>query len=322
MRAATHATYGPPSVLHIDDVPRPTPIGDQVLVAVHHSTVTRSDIAFRAGKPYVTRAVSGLRRPKHTITGSEFAGVVAEIGADVTQFAVGDRVFGANVRTYGAHAEFMTIPEGDAITKVPDGVSLAGAAAVPDGVVLALPYLRWADLGPQHRILVYGASGSIGTAAVQLAKHEFGAHVTAVCTAETLELARSLGADEVLDHRVTDFTKIGETYDIVFDAVGKRTFRECRRLLVPKGVFLNTDLGFLWQNPFIALATSRLPMRRMAFPLPHYRKADLELAARMLVAGTYRPVVDRSYPLDEIIAANAFVETATKVGNVVVDVVG
>jgi NADPH:quinone reductase-like Zn-dependent oxidoreductase len=309
-------------VLHVDDVPRPVPTGDQVLVAVHHSTVTRTDIAFRAGTPYLTRAFSGWRTPKHTVTGSEFAGVVAEVGPDVTEFTVGERVFGANVRTYGAHAEFMTIPQGDAITKVPDGISLADATAVPDGVVLALPYLRWAELGHRHRILVYGASGSIGTAAVQLAKHEFGAHVTAVCTADTLDLARSLGADEVIDHRATDFTRNGQTYDVILDAVGKRTFRQCRRSLTPKGVYLNTDLGFLCQNPLIALATSRLPIRRMAFPLPRYRKADIELAARMLAAGTYRPVVDRSYPLDDIVAANEYVATATKVGNVVIDIVG
>ena len=319
MRAVVYDRYGAPDVLHLDDLPRPVPAAGEVLVEVHAATVNRTDAGYRSGKPWIARAFSGWRGPKHRVTGGEFAGVVVEAGADVTRFAVGDRVFGVNIETFGAHAEYMTMRADGAIAAMPDGVSFVEAAAVPDGVVLANNYLTKSALGPGRTLCVYGASGSIGTAAVQLAK-ESGAHVTAVCTAETLELLQRLGADEVIDHRAVDFTTLGRQWDVIVDAVGKRSFRQCRRSLAPGGVYFHTELGFLWTNPIVGLLTARTPGRRAPFAVPFYRTPDIELVAGLMAAGRFQAVIDRTYPLEQIVEAHRFVETATKVGNVVITI--
>jgi len=319
MRAVLHDAYGGPEVLRIDDVPRPTIGPDEVLVEVHASTVNRTDTGYRSATPWIARAYSGWRRPTHRITGAEFAGVVVDIGGEVTRFATGDRVFGVNIETFGAHAEHMRMRAGGAIARIPDGVSFEAAAAVSDGVVLANNYVTKSALAPGRSLCVYGASGSIGTAAVQLAK-ESGAHVTAICTADTLDLLRRLGADDVIDHRAVDFTALGRRWDVIIDAVGKRSFRQCRRSLTPGGVYFHTELGFLWTNPLLALAIGWTPGRTAPFAVPHYRTADIELVARLMAEGRFQAVVDRTYPLDQIVDAHRFVETGTKVGNVVITV--
>lgn len=318
MRAVVHDRYGSVDVLRLADVPLPVPTDGEVLVEVHRASVNRTDVAYRAGTPWVSRAFTGWRRPKRPVSGTEFAGVVVEVGHGVSNLAVGDRVLGVNVVHEGTHAEYVAVPAHGCIARLPDSVSFDEGAAVVDGIVLADNYLAHAAVGPDHRICVYGASGSIGSAAVQLAKRHYGAHVTAVTTAATVELVRSLGADEVIDHESVDFTRTGATYDVVLDAVGKRTYGQCRRLLVPRGTYYHTDLGPGWQNPFLALATAKLPVRRLGFPLPHYTQARAELAATLLAAGTYRAVIDRTYPLDELAEASRYVETGRKVGNVVV----
>ena len=319
MRAAVHDRYGPPEVLRIERVLRPVPAAGEVLVEVHASTVNRSDTGFRSARPWVSRAFSGWRRPKHRVTGAEFAGVVVEVAADVADFVVGDRVFGVNGETYGAHAEYMTMRAAGAIVRLPDGVTFDEGAAMCDGMVLADTYVSRSALAPGRSVCIYGASGSIGTAAVQLAAVT-GARVTAVCTAETMELVRSLGADEVYDHRAVDFTTLGRQWDVIIDAVGKRSFRQCRRSLSPGGVYFNTDLGYLWSNPLVALATKVLPGRNAPFPLPVYRKDRIERLAALVAEGRYRAVIDRRVPLDQIVAASHHVETATKIGNVVITV--
>jgi NADPH:quinone reductase-like Zn-dependent oxidoreductase len=320
MRAVVYTKYGAPDVLHVEEVERPIPAANEVLVRVHATTVNRTDSGFRTGRPVITRAFSGVFRPRYRILGSEFAGVVEAAGDAVTSFAVGDRVFGVKSSRFGAHADYVCVPESAPIATMPDDVGFNEAAAVCDGVVLALANLRRAKVGRGTRILVYGASGSIGTAGVQLAKH-LGAHVTAVCTGENLDLVRSLGADAVIDYTATDFTAIGETYDVVFDAVGKTSFRRCRRLLVPGGIYLSTDLGFLWHVPFLALITRVLPGRNVSLPVPSYRKAEVILAKELIEKGEYRPVVDRCYPLEQVVAATAYVDSQQKVGNVVLTLV-
>jgi NADPH:quinone reductase-like Zn-dependent oxidoreductase len=243
MRAVVFDSYGPPEVLRVEDVERPVPAADEVLVRVRATTITRSDCGLRSGKPFIARFFFGLRRPKRRILGMELAGDVEAVGPAVTEFAVGDRVFGVHglfgVRG-GAHAELTTRPEGSPLAHMPANMTYEEAAAVCDGVMLALNGLRPADVRPGRRILVYGASGAIGTAAVQLARH-FGAHVTAVCNTKNVELVRSLGADEVVDYLQEDFTQNGQTYDIVFDAVGKHSFRRARGSLNPGGVYVATD---------------------------------------------------------------------------------
>lgn len=320
MKAAVHTRYGAPDVVRIQQIDVPAPAEDEVLIRVHASTVNRTDCGMRTAKPWIARFFSGWRRPKHQTLGSEFAGVVEGVGTAVTDFAVGDRVFGVSAQHYGAHAEFMCIKASAAVAMMPDGTPFDVAAASTDGAILAMTYLRRVDLQPGQRILIYGASGAIGSAGVQLAKHA-GAHVTAVCGTTNVEAVRSLGPDSVIDYMVDDFTTNGETYDFVFDAVGKHTFRKCRGSLIPGGAYLVTDLGFLWQNPWLALFTSRLKRRRkVLFPLPTYNKERVEYVRGLLESGAFTPLIDRRYPLDDIVEATKYVETQQKVGNVVITV--
>ena len=320
MRAVVHERYGPPDVLRLEDVERPVPKNDEVLVRIHATTVNRTDTGFRSAEFFVARFFTGLLRPRRKILGSEFAGEVEAVGAAVTEFAVGDPVFGVNAKG-GAHAEFISMPESAPLAPMPTGVTFEEAAAVCDGALLALWVLRRTDLGKGQTILVYGASGSIGTAAVQLAKH-FGADVTAVCNTKNVELVRSLGADKVIDYTEEDFTKTAERYDLVFDAVGKLSFGRCRGLLKPGGTYAVTDLGFLWQNPFLALWTSRIGEKKVLIPLPRHTKKDVLFLKELIEAGKYRAVIDRSYPLEDVVEATRYVETGQKTGNVVLTVSG
>ncbi len=313
MRAVVHDTYGPPDVLRLDDVELPTPADDEVLVEVRATTVTRSDCGFRGADPFFTRFFTGLRRPRRRIMGSELAGVVAAAGAGVTEFAVGDAVFGIGK---GTNAEYVCVREGDALAHKPPGMPFEEAAAASDGACIARACLAKADLGETQSILIYGASGAIGTAAVQLAKAT-GAWVTAVCNTKNVELVRSLGADEVIDYLSEDFTRNGVTYDVIFDAVGKHSFRRCRGSLKPGGIFLETDLGFMWHVPLLALATRWIGDKRATLPIPTYSKEDVVFVKKLIEAGMYRAVVDRTYPLENVVEATEYVETGQKTGNVV-----
>ncbi len=318
MRAVVYDRYGPPEVLRIEDVERPVPKENEVLVRIHATTVNRTDCGFRSADPFFARFFTGLRRPKRKILGSELAGEVEAVGAAVNEFEVGDRVFGVRA---GAHAEFICIRESAPLAHMPTDMTFEEAAAVCDGAILALAYLRRADLRKGQKILIYGASGSIGTAGVQLARY-FDAHVTAVCNTKNVELVRSLGADEVIDYLQEDFTRNGETYDVIFDAVGKHSFRRCRGSLKPGGMYAVTDLGFLWQNPFLALWTSRIGDKKVLFPIPRYTKKDVVFLKELIDAGKYRAVIDRCYPLEEVVEATRYVETQQKTGNVVLTVNG
>ena len=319
MRAVVYDRYGPPEVLRLEEVERPVPKEDEVLVKVHATTVNRTDTEFRRAKYFISRFLTGLRRPKWRIPGSELAGEVEAVGAAVTEFAVGDRVFGVNVGRWGAHAEFVCVREAAPLAKMPSGITFEEAAAVCDGAILALNALRRGGVRSGQRLLVYGASGSIGTAAVQLGKY-LGAHVTAVCNTKNLELVRSLGADRVIDYTQEDFTKSGERYDVIFDAVGKHSFRRCRRSLKPGGIYLPSD-G--WENLILAPLTRWLGDKRVLLAIPpRYRKEDVLLLQRLLEAGSYRAVIDRSYPLEQVVEASRYVESGQKTGNVVLTVSG
>jgi len=320
MRAVVRDRYGPPDVLRVEDVPKPVMASDEVLVRIRATGVTRSDAHLRAGEPYVSRIRSGLRRPKRRILGHELAGEIEAIGAEVTEFEVGDRVFGALpylALSTGAHAEYICVPESFPLAHMPAAMSFEEAGAVCDGALLTLNALRPVAPLEGKRILVYGASGSMGTAGVQLAKH-FGARVTAVCNTKNVELVRSLGADEVIDYLQTDFTENGETYDVIFDAVGKHSFRRCKRSLSPGGVYVPTD-GF-W-NVALWLLHKRFGDKKVVFELPpRMRKEDVLLLKELIEAGEYRAVIDRAYPLEDVIEAHRYVDTHQKVGNVVLTV--
>ena len=289
-----------------------------MLVRVLASTVTRSDCGFRGASPFFSRVFTGLRRPKQPIVGMELSGVVEEVGSAVTDFAVGDEVFGLRS---GANAEYVCVREARALAHKPVSLSFEQAAALSDGASIARACLAKADLGPSTRIVVYGATGAIGTAGVQLAKAA-GAHVTAASNTKNVELVRSLGADVVIDWEREDFTRNGEVYDTIFDAVGKLSFRRCRHSLKPEGRFITTDLGFMWHVPLLILATRFVGSKRVLLPIPKYTKEDVLHVKELVDAGAYRPVVDRTYPLEDVVEATRYVETGQKTGNVVLSLTG
>jgi len=317
MKAVICDRYGPPDVLWLRDIARPVPGPGQVRIEIHATTVNRSDCAYRQGTPPYARLFTGLFRPRRRILGTELAGVVEAVGPAVTEYKVGDQVFGINAWRFGAHAQFVCMPESAPLAPMPAGLSFPEAAAVCDGVILALMCLRPADVRKGRSILIYGASGSIGTAAVQLSRY-FGADVTAVCNTKNLETVRSLGADQVIDYTREDFTGNGQTYDVIFDAVGKHSFRRCRGSLNRGGIYLATDQ---LQNLVLALWTSRVGDKKVVFPIPpRYTKQDVLFLRQLIEAGRYRAVIDRCYPLDEVVEATRYVETEQKTGNVVLTV--
>ena len=316
MKAVVCDRYGPPEVLRIEDIERPVPAPDEVLIRIRATTVNRSDTETRQGSPAVARLLTGLRRPRHRVLGTELAGEVEAVGSAVTEFKPGDAVFGVRAWKFGAHAEFVCMRESAALAPKPADMSFEEAAAVCDGVILALMGLRPADVRKGRSILVYGASGSIGTAAVQLSRY-FGADVTAVCGTKNLDLVRSLGAEQVIDYTREDFTANGQAYDVIFDAVGKHSFGRCRDSLNPGGIYLATD-GL--HNLLLAQWT-RFGDKKVIFPIPpRYTKQDVLFLKGLLEAGQYRPVIDRRYPLAEVVEASRYVDTEQKTGNVVLTV--
>ncbi len=320
MRAVVFDRYGPPDVQRLEDVEKPVPKDNEVLIKIHATTVTRTDTGLRAGKPFVSRFFTGLRRPRQRILGTELAGEIEAVGAAVSEFAVGDHVFGStSAFRFGTHAEFICLPESSPIALRPAGMSDEEAAAVTDGMILALMCLEAAHVRKGQRIVVYGASGSIGTAGVQLANH-FEADITAVCNTKNIELVRSLGAHKVIDYTKEDFTKNGETYEVIFDAVGKHSFSRCRGSLDRGGAYVATD-GF--RNLFLALWTSRIGDKKVLFPIPpRYTKKNVLLLKELIESGKYRAVIDRRYPLEDVVEATRYVETQQKTGNVVLTVNG
>jgi NADPH:quinone reductase-like Zn-dependent oxidoreductase len=321
MRAVVHDRYGPPDVLRIEEVERPVPKDDEVLVRVRATTVTRTDCHMRGAYPFFWRFMLGLRRPRRRTLGLELAGEVEAVGEAVTEFADGDEVFGIqgfNEPRPGAHAEYICMRESAPLAHKPNALTFEQAAAVCDGGLAALGSLRKAGVREGQRILVYGASGSIGTAAVQLAKH-LGAHVTAVCNTKNVEVVRSLGADEVIDYLNEDFTRNGKAYEVVFDAVGKHSFRRSKGSLAPGGAYIATD-GLL--NFPRALWTKRFGDKRVVFAVEKLTKQDVLFLKELIEAGKYRPVIDRTYPLEQVVEATGYVETGQKTGNVVLTVDG
>ena len=321
MKAVVHDRYGPPEVLRVGDVERPVPADDEVLVHVHATTVTRGDaMGVRSAEYRFTRVATGIRRPRRTSLGTEFAGRVEEVGTAVTELRAGDAVFGVKA---WANAEYVTVGEGGVIAPMPTGLTFEQAAAIPDGALLALTCLAPAAPLAGKDVLVYGAGGSVGTAAVQLlVGYLSAAEVDAVCDTKDVDLVRSLGARDVVDRLQEDFTRREKRYDVVFDAVGRSSYRRCRGLLETGGVYVTMDLGYLYHVPFLALATRIAGKKRAALGIGRYRKDDLLLVKGLVESGAYRPVVDRTYALDDVVEAVRYVESGQKSGNVVLRVAG
>ncbi len=322
MRAVACRRYGPPKVLQIEDVERPVPKADEILVAVHSTSVTSGDARMRsfkgAGIYWLPMALMfGVLRPRNQITGMEFSGRVAEIGKDVATFRVGDPVFGMKIGS--ANAEYVAIRETAAIAIKPDSLAFSDAAVTPFGALSALEFLRdIAKLKAGERILIHGASGAVGVFAVQIAKH-MGATVTGVCRGANVELVKSLGADEVVDYTTTDFTKTQDVYDVILDTVGGTSFSRSKRVLAVNGrhVFVVQD----WPQLLQAMWTSIRPGKRVICGMSGGdSKSDLAEIAGLIDQGVIKPVVDRTYPLDAIADAHRYVETGRKRGGVVVSV--
>jgi NADPH:quinone reductase-like Zn-dependent oxidoreductase len=305
----------------VEEVQRPTPRDDEFLVRVRATTVNRLDCHTREANRRnglvisgVSRLVSGIGRPRRRILGSEFAGEGAAAGPAVTRFGAGDRVFGNTGLAFGSHAEFTCVPQTARVARMPAGIGFEEAAAATDGALNALWCLRLAGPLSGRRVLVYGASGAIGTAAVQVAK-AFGAVVTAVCGPNGMAVVKAIGADRVIDYTKEDFTSDHERYFSVFHAVGKESFAHCRGLIQPGGTYLATD-GF--RNLLLGFWTSRFGDQKVMFKLPpRYTQKDVVLIKELMEAGSYRPVIDRVYPIEDVVEAARYVETQQKIGNIV-----
>jgi NADPH:quinone reductase-like Zn-dependent oxidoreductase len=319
MKAIVYTKYGPPDVLQLKEVEKPTPKDNEVLIRVHATTVNRTDSALRKAEPFISRFVTGLIRPKKTILGTEFAGKIEAVGKDVTSFKVGDKVFGFSGTDFGAHAEYMIMPEEGSLTTMPANMTYEEAAPSTEGAHYALSFIRKANMQSGQRILINGATGAIGSAAVQLVKY-FGADVTAVCNTKNVALVKSLGADKVLDYTKEDFTKDDQMYDAVFDTVGKSSFSRCKPLLKPGGIYISSELGYMAQNPILALVTPIIGNKKVMFPIPKHSDENIVLFKKLIEAGKFKGVIDRCYPLEEIVEAYKYVEAGQKVGNVVITV--
>lgn len=319
MKASINTKYGPPEVVSIKDIDKPVPKDDEVLIKVYATTVNRTDCGFRSAEYFISRFWSGLLKPKFLTLGNEFAGEIEMIGKNVSSFKVGDKVFGYNDVRFGAHAEYMTMKEHEAITTLPNNLTYEEAAPIVEGSHYALSDIRAAKVKPGQNVLVYGATGAIGSAAVQLLKY-FGANVTAVCNSKNVDLIKSLGADTVIDYTKEDFTKTNQSFDFILDAVGKSSFKQCKPLLTKKGIYISTELGKNGVNILLALTTPIFNGKKLLFPLPTISKEDVLFLKELVENGKYKPVIDRKYKLEEIVDAYRYVETGQKTGNVVITV--
>ncbi|MES2288051.1 MAG: NAD(P)-dependent alcohol dehydrogenase [Bacteroidota bacterium] len=319
MKAIVYTTYGPPEVAKLMEVDKPIPKDNEVLIKVYASTVNRTDSGFRGANYFISRFWTGLLRPKYQILGCEFAGVIEEIGKSVTTFKQGDKVFGFNDKTCGGHGEYLTIAETDALTTMPANSSYDESAPICEGAHYALCDIRAAKVKNGQNVLVNGATGAIGSAAVQLLKH-FGAKVTAVCDTKNMALVRSLGADKVFDYTKEDFTKTEQIFDFIYDAVGKSSFGKCKPLLTENGIYKSTELGKNAENIFLALITPILGGKKVLFPIPTITKEDVILLKTLVENQEFKPVIDRYYKLEQIVEAYKYVEAGQKIGNVVIKV--
>ena len=319
MKAVVYTQYGPPEVCRLVELEKPIPKDNEVLIKVYAATVNRTDCGFRSAEYFVSRFFSGLFRPNQKTLGCEFAGEIEQIGKNVTLFKVGDKLFGYDDSKFGGHAEYMVKEEKVAMTTLPLNATFEEAAPIVEGCHYALGNIRAAKIKKGQRALVNGATGGIGSAAVQLLAY-FGADVTAVCHSEHIDLVKSLGASKVIGYDQEDFTRLNETFHLVFDAVGKSSFSKCKPLLKKGGAYVSTELGYLSQNPFLALITPRLGGKKVLFPIPTISREDVEFLKELFESGKFRPVIDRRYPLEEIVDAYRYVGQGQKIGNVVINI--
>ena len=316
MKASFYERYGPPEILRIREINKPSPGEKDVLVKIVAATVNRTDCATIRAKPFFMRLVTGLTSPRIKVTGTDFSGIVEETGKSVKKFSKGDRVFGFRDTGIASHAEYLVTGENDEIEHLPGNVSFMEAAASCEGAHYAVNFINKVELRAGDRVMVYGASGAIGSAAVQLLKNK-NADITAVCGTENTEVIRSLGIEKVIDYEKEDFTAGKEKYNFIFDTVGKSSFFICRHMLEPKGVYISSELGNFWQNVYLALLTPIFKKRTVKFPYPDNIKGTLELMKSLLKKGEFKPLIDREYTFDQITEAFKYAESGKKRGNVI-----
>ncbi|HMR91721.1 MAG TPA: NAD(P)-dependent alcohol dehydrogenase [Chitinophagaceae bacterium] len=319
MKATFRSRYGGPEVLSVKELKMPALRPHELLVSVHTTTVNRTDCGVLRGSPFIFRFFTGLFRPRYASTGTDFAGVVEAVGHKVSRFKAGDRVFGFNDTGWGSHSAYFTVPENGPVTHIPDSISFETAAASAEGAHYAWNYIRKTGMKAGDKVMVYGATGAIGSAAIQILKQHTGATVTAVCNTKNLERIKALGPDRVIDYEKEDFTAGGEQYHFILDAVGKSSFGICKKLLLPGGKYMSSELAPGNQNLYLPL-TTRFSKKRMVFPLPSDIKNSLSLMKGLLAAGKFSPLTDRSYPLEQIADAFAYVSSGRKTGNVLLRV--
>jgi len=331
MKAMVNTAYGSPDVLHLTDVKKPLPMDNEILIRIHATSVNFGDTMARNFKAITPRQFNmiylfwlmakisfGLNQPKITILGNEFAGEIEAVGRDVKRFKPGDAVFGSLGQSFGAYAEYLCMPEDSVLAKIPANMTYEEAAVVPYGAIMALPLLRRANIQPGQKVLVNGASGGIGAAAVQIAKY-LGAEVTGVCSTPRMEFVKSLGTDKVIDYTKEDFTQNGETYDLIFDILGKSSFSRCKSSLKPNGIHLFAS--FKLKQILQMLWTSRFGGKKVICGFAPGSVEDLIFVKELIEAGKIKAVIDRSFPLEQVAEAHRYVENGHKKGSIVINVV-
>ncbi len=321
MKSVLRSSYGAPSILTVGELPLPIPKPDEVLIRVHRTTVNRTDCGILRGKPFLIRFFTGLRKPSSPTPGTDFAGEIESIGSEVTELAVGDRVFGLGDEGIASQAEFMTFKASGAMTRIPKGIDYSQAVASLEGAHYAYNFINKVDVNANNKVLVNGGTGAIGSAAIQILK-SMGAYVTAVTDTKNVDKVTQLGPDRVIDYLQTDFTTDNERYDFVFDAVGKSEFGKCKKLLKPKGIYISSELGPNAENLYLPLITKLRAGKRVIFPIPVNCKRSVYFMASMLAKGLFKPLIDKTYAMHDIRDAYTYVETGQKIGNVVVDYTG
>ncbi|MGB1252574.1 MAG: NAD(P)-dependent alcohol dehydrogenase [Candidatus Promineifilaceae bacterium] len=322
MKAMVCTKYGSPDVLQLQEVEKPVPLSDEVLIKIHATTATTASVIGRTGKPHFVRLFFGLTKPRKAILGQELAGEIETIGCDVTSFQVGDKVFGMTGTELGTHAQYKRMNENSVLTRMPQNASFDDAAAIVEGGLTALNFLKHkAGIQAGQHIAIYGASGSVGTASIQVAK-AFGTTVTAICSSTNFDLVRSLGADFVIDYRQEDFTENGIAYDIIFDTVGKLSFSRCKTSLTSAGIYLDAGgIGTIFPMMWTSLFGGRRAMLATTYTRSaEANLADLETLKTLFEHGKFRAVIDKWYPLDDLASAYKYIDTGRKKGNLVVKI--
>lgn len=317
MKVAFYTKYGSPEVLQIKEVIKPTPKEDEILLRIKATAVNSGDWRLRKADPFAVRFMFGLIKPKINILGSVFSGEVESVGKKVKHFKVGDAVFGHTDMHFGTYAEYICLPENASLALKPDAISHVEAAVIPFGGVTALHFLKKANIQPEQKVLIVGASGAVGTAAIQLAK-SLGAIVTGVCSTANVDLVKSIGADKVVDYTKEDFTKIGETYDVIFDTVNATSVTRSLKSLTKNGIMILSSAGMA--EMLQGLWVSKTSNRKVMMGIINHKAADIVFLKQLIEAGKFKPVIDKTYPLDKIAEAHAYVELGHKKGNVAIEV--